>query len=106
MSVIQIDDENFEKTLSEHPVTVVKYYADWCGTCRLIAPKYSRWAQEGEPGVAFAESNAEKNPGARRAAGVDNLPFFAIFKDGKQIWGAATSKLETVREALKTAVGT
>ncbi len=105
MSVIAINDENFEQTLAQNPVTVVKYYADWCGSCRLIAPKFKRWAESGPEGVAFAEINAENNPVARKTAGVDNLPFFAVFKNGELVSGAATAKIEAVQQMLNAAVG-
>lgn len=105
MPIISMNDENFAQTLTDNPVTVVKYYADWCGSCRLIAPKFKRWAESSPQGVAFAETNAESNPEARKAAGVDNLPFFAVFKDGKLVSGAATSKIEAVQEMLNAVVG-
>jgi thioredoxin-like negative regulator of GroEL len=33
-------------------------------------------------------------------ASIDNLPFFAVFKDGKLVAGVATSKEEVVREMI------
>jgi thioredoxin-like negative regulator of GroEL len=44
--------------------------------------------------------NAEDNPVARRLGGVDNLPFFAVFKNGKLVEGVATSKEDKLVEML------
>jgi thioredoxin-like negative regulator of GroEL len=33
-------------------------------------------------------------------ASIDNLPYFAVFKDGQLVAGLATSKEEVVRELL------
>jgi thioredoxin 1 len=46
--------------------------------------------------------NAEENLEARKAAGVDNLPYFAVFKNGKLVNGAATSLEPKVVELLES----
>ena len=101
MSVINITDSDFGTTLAEKDKVMVKYYADWCGSCKLIAPKYRRLADdERYADVKFLEVNAEVNENARKMAGVDNLPFFAVFKNGVIVEGTATSKVEKVEELL------
>lgn len=101
MSVIDIKDSEFGTTLSEKDKVMVKYYADWCGSCKLIAPKYRRLSEDERfADVKFLEVNAEVNEKARKMGGVDNLPFFAVFKDGKILEGTATSKVEKVEELL------
>ncbi len=80
---------------------VVKYYADWCGNCRLFAPKYKRMSDDDAfTNVAFLDVNAEQNPEARKLANVTNLPFFAIFQDGKLVDSVAASKEEAVRDLI------
>lgn len=97
MAVIAVNDEQFAQQVASGKATIVKYYADWCGSCKLFAPKYTRLSNDERfQSVDFLEVNAEHSPGARQIAGVDNLPFFAIFKDGKLLEGTATAKEETV----------
>ncbi|GAB1404436.1 Thioredoxin [anaerobic digester metagenome] len=97
MGLITTTDQNFKQLLSEHPRVVVKYYADWCGSCKLFAPKYRRLADDNRfEGVAFLDVNAEQNPEARKEAGVNNLPFFATFIHGKLNESEATSKEDRV----------
>lgn len=80
---------------------MVKFYADWCGSCKLFTPKFRRMSEEEtNAGIAFVDVNAEENPAARSLAPVDSLPFFAVFKDGQLVAGLATSKEEVVRELL------
>src|SRR4051794_3723012 len=101
MSVNQVSDAEFDAQLAAHPKAVVKYYADWCGSCKLFAPKYKRLAtDERFNDVAFLDVNAEKNPQARKAAGVANLPFFAIFREGQLVEAISTSKEEAVVDLL------
>lgn len=97
MRVVAVNDEEFKSQLEKHPKVIVKYYADWCGSCKLFAPKFKRLSgDERFAGIEFLEVNAEQNPEARKMAGVDNLPFMATFKDGVLVKGDATSKEENV----------
>ncbi len=102
MNIIPATDANFNEQLAANPKVIVKYYADWCGSCKLFAPKYKRLSgDERFDGIAFLEVNAEENEQARKAAGVDNLPFFAVFKDGKLLEGTAASLEEAVVNLLE-----
>ncbi|MES2732914.1 MAG: thioredoxin family protein [Bacteroidota bacterium] len=101
MSVNQISDAEFSEQIAAHDKVVVKYYADWCGSCKLFAPKYKRLAtDERFSGVAFLDVNAEKNPQARKAAGVTTLPYFAIFRNGQLVESITTSKEEVVVDLI------
>lgn len=101
MSVQKVTDQDFKSVVAANDKAIVKFFADWCGSCKLIAPKYRRLSEdERYDGVAFLETNAEENDFTRKEAGVDNLPFFAIYRDGKLVEGTATSKLDVVEKML------
>lgn len=103
MSVQNLTDDTFKSTIQDNERVAVKYYADWCGSCKLMAPKYRRLSEDERfAGTTFVEINAEHNDEARKMAGVDNLPFFAVFKNGKFVTGSATSKAEVVEDLLNT----
>lgn len=101
MAVELVTDNEFNSKLKDHDKVVVKYFADWCGSCRLFAPKYKRISNDEKfSEVVFLDVNAEKNPEARKAAGVSSLPFFAIFKNGELVEGVATNKEDVVLELV------
>ena len=101
MAVEIVTDQEFKDEISGHDKVVIKYFADWCGNCRLFAPKFRRLSDDERfVGVHFLDINAEKNPEARKAAGVTNLPFFAIFKNGELLEGVPTSKEEAIVELI------
>jgi len=105
MSVAQLTDSNYSETLKDS-VAVVKFYADWCGSCRLFAPKFKRIAEsESLNSVGFYESNAEENPTFRKTAEVTNLPYFAVYKNGEFQGGISTAKEEALVEFIEAKRG-
>jgi len=97
MAVIFATDADFNNYITTNQKVIVKYFADWCGTCKLISPKFKRLSSDERfENVVFLEVNAEESPEARKLANVDNLPFFATFKNGDLVKNAATSKEDLI----------
>lgn len=100
MAVTLLDDSNFKQSL-EGEKTIVKYFAGWCGNCRLFTPKFKRLSEDERfQGINFVDVDAEKSPEARKLAGVTNLPFFAVFNGHALVDAVATSKEDSVVELL------
>ncbi len=94
-------DADFENLIHTNEKVVVKYFADWCGSCKLFAPKFKRHSnEEVNSDILFLEVNAEENENARHLGGVDNLPFLVSFKNGKLWEGTATSKEEYLQKMI------
>ncbi|KAA9333098.1 thioredoxin family protein [Hymenobacter busanensis] len=101
MPVTKASDADFRQLLADHDKVVVKYYADWCGNCRLFSPKFKRLSdQEDNQHIAFLDVNAEHSPEARKLATVTNLPFFAVFQNGELVDTLSASKEEAVVSLL------
>lgn len=100
--VLKVNDLEFAAKLVSEQKLIVKFYADWCGSCRLFAPKYTKLSNNiAYAGITFLDMNAEENPEARKLAGVNNLPFFATFKNGQLVKADNTSKEENVDAMIK-----
>lgn len=105
MAVIDITDENYKVELSKKDKAVIKFYADWCGSCRLINPKFKRIAEEEKyKDFAFLNTNAEKNPELRKWVNVTSLPFFAVIKNGEIIIADCQAKEEKLLEMINQAL--
>ncbi|MDA8930214.1 thioredoxin family protein [Bacteroidia bacterium] len=103
MSIQVATDGDFNEALTSNDKVVVKYFANWCGSCKLFSPKFKRLSNDERfAEVTFLDVNAEENPEARKQAGVNSLPFFAVFKGGKLVEGAATSLEPKVVEMIES----
>lgn len=95
-------DSDFSQLIQQHEKVVVKYFANWCGTCRLFSPKYKKISEKEEfNGVLFLDVNAEENPESRKLANVTNLPYFAVFKNGQLVSADTTAKEEGVEKLIR-----
>jgi thioredoxin 1 len=79
-----LNDENFEKTI-ESGVTLVDFYADWCGPCRMIAPIVEELAGELQGQATIAKLDIENAQKTTSSFGVTSIPTLILFKDGKEV---------------------
>ena len=100
--LIELAEDNFQTLLNENKTVVVQYTAGWCGNCRVMKPKFKRFAAENE-NVAFVLIDAEKFPDARKFANVNNLPTFASFKNGVLLNQVQTNKEDVLKNLINEA---
>jgi thiol-disulfide isomerase/thioredoxin len=97
--LIELDEDNLQAVLEEHPKVLVQYSASWCGNCRIMKPKVKKEAKENED-VTFVMVDAEKFPASRKLAEVDNLPTFAAFENGTLKNQVQTNKYDVLKELI------
>ena len=104
------NSDEFKKLLAETMYVVVDFYADWCGPCKAIAPMYEQMAKASsvKDYLAFAKVNVDNNQQVAGEYGVNAMPTFMFFKEGKQvavngnvaIQGADVASLKAATEKL------
>ena len=105
-SVLEINDDNFEaEVIKSDKLTLVDFWAPWCGPCKIIGPVLDELAGEYEGKVKFTKLNVDDNPSSASNYGVRGIPTMILFKDGEaqnQIVGAVPkSELEkAIKESL------
>ncbi|RXJ49733.1 thioredoxin family protein [Gelidibacter gilvus] len=97
--VKELDQDNLGQLVSDNETVVVQYSAGWCGNCRIMKPRFKKLASENE-NMTFVIADAEKFPESRKLATVDNLPTFAIFKNGAFVNQVQTNKYEVLKDLV------
>ncbi|MDE3034225.1 MAG: thioredoxin [Acidobacteriota bacterium] len=82
--VAHITDADFPKTVSEG-VTLVDFWAPWCGPCRSIAPVLDELAGELQGKARIVKINVDENPQVAGQFGIMSIPTLIVFKDGKPV---------------------
>ncbi|TYB73048.1 thioredoxin family protein [Bizionia gelidisalsuginis] len=95
----ELDQDNLKEVVSNNNTVIVQYSATWCGNCRIMKPKFKKLASENE-NVTFVIVDSEKFPESRKMATVDNLPTFAVFKDGEFLNQVQTNKFDVLKELV------
>lgn len=79
-----LDDDNFQSTV-DSGVTLVDFFADWCGPCKMIAPMIEELAKEMQGKATIAKLDIENAQQVTARFQVTSIPTLIVFKDGKEI---------------------
>lgn len=76
-----LDDNNFHNTIAQG-VTLVDFFAEWCGPCKTIAPMIADLANEMKGKATIAKLDIENAQQVASQFRVTSIPTIIVFKDG------------------------
>ncbi len=82
MSVIKVNQSNFDEILAGKKPALLDFYADWCGPCRMVAPVIEEIARE-HPEYVVGKINVDESPELAQKYGVFSIPTLAVVKEGR-----------------------
>jgi thioredoxin 1 len=102
-NMITLTHDNFDAEVlgSDVPV-LVDYWADWCGPCHLLAPIIEEIADERAGELKVGKVDVDEQPHLAQQAGVQGIPFVALYRDGEL---AAHAVGAQPKAALERALG-
>lgn len=102
---VTLTDANFQSHVNDSKPTLVDFWAEWCGPCRMVAPSIETLAKEFEGRANVGKLNVEENQATAGRFGIRSIPSLLIFKNGQvvdQIVGA--QPLPVLRQRLSAHV--
>ncbi|GAB3009142.1 thioredoxin [Niabella terrae] len=82
----EFNDANFQtEVLDSDKLTVVDFWAEWCGPCRAIGPVIEELSKEYEGKVNIGKVNVDVNPQVSTNYGITSIPAILFIKNGQVV---------------------
>lgn len=103
MATVNLTQDSFESTVTGAGITLVDWWASWCGPCRMFAPVFEA-ASERHPDITFGKVDTEAEPRLAGAAGIRSIPTLMAFRDGILVFSQPGALPAAALEQVITAV--
>lgn len=93
---VEVTGENFDKVLKEKNITMLDFWAPWCGPCKMLSPTIDSLHDDNkENNITIGKVNVDENSELASKFGVRGIPTILFFKDGVEI---PNSKIVGIRQ--------
>ena len=83
---VTVTDGNFSNEIEQHSgVSIVDFWAAWCGPCRMVAPVIEQLAGEYQGKLKVGKLDVDSNQQTAMRFNIRSIPSILIFKDGELV---------------------
>jgi thioredoxin 1 len=103
MSTITLTKDSIDEVIGGDGITLVDWWADWCGPCKQFAPVYEA-ASEEHTDVVFGKIDTDAEQELAGAAQISSIPTLMAFRDGILVFSQPGALRAAGLEQVITAV--
>jgi len=81
MATIELTHSSFSAQIEKSGITLVDFWAEWCGPCRMFGPIFEA-ASDKYPEITFGKVDTEAQQDLAEGAGISSIPTLMVFRDG------------------------
>ncbi|MDA1353286.1 MAG: thioredoxin [bacterium] len=86
MAVNNVVDATFKTEVLENSLpTVVDFWAEWCGPCRMMAPVITALSERYAGKINFFKMDTDQNPETAQNAQITGIPCCIVYKNGEEV---------------------
>lgn len=83
--MLEVTDSTFEtEVLQADEPTLVDFWAEWCGPCKMVEPVVEEIAEEYSDKLQVARMDVDGNRNTPAQYGIQGIPTLILFKDGQE----------------------
>eukprot|EP00178_Gracilaria_changii_P023616 TRINITY_DN71428_c0_g1_i1.p1 TRINITY_DN71428_c0_g1~~TRINITY_DN71428_c0_g1_i1.p1 ORF type:complete len:105 (+),score=24.61 TRINITY_DN71428_c0_g1_i1:43-357(+) len=90
----------FKEAIAKDSLTVVDFYATWCGPCKAISPKIEEFSNT-YSSVTFLKVDVDEAEDIAQQEKISAMPTFKFYKSGSQVAEVIGASSEKVENAIK-----
>jgi thioredoxin 1 len=77
---------DFNELINSTKPTLVDFYADWCGPCKVMSPLIEETKKDLGDGATVLKVNIDENSDVAIKYGIRSIPTLILFKEGEIVW--------------------
>ena len=78
--------ENFNDIIKSGKLTLVDFYATWCGPCKMMHPVLEQLKEDLGESIRIIKIDVDKNEAISTQYRIMSVPTFMLFKNGEAVW--------------------
>ena len=80
--MLEVNDDNFEAEVLKSEKAIVDFWAEWCGPCRVLGPRFEELSNE-MTSIKFCKVNVDNNQRIAQKYEIRSIPTVLLFRNGE-----------------------